>query len=127
MGGGAGAAAAVAGVAGEAGAGRGTGGERRGRMRARVGMELERLRALAPALRRRVLRAAAEQLGCGLNFEQTERLMAMCGADRSGSRRQQLTAELRAERSARELRLIREAADVLRNGDAETVDVADSW
>jgi tRNA(Ile)-lysidine synthase len=77
-----------------------------------LGMELERLRGLAPALRRRVLRAAAEQLRCGLNFEQTERLMAMCGADSNtgGSRRQQLTAELRAERTARELRLSREAA-----------------
>lgn len=93
-----------------------------------VGMEPERLRALAPAMRRRVLRAAAKQLGCGLNFEQTERLMAMCGgglraaetggpAERRSSgdgaareaRRQQLTAELRAERSARELRLILEA------------------
>ncbi len=86
-----------------------------------VGMEVERLRGLAPALRRRVLRAAAEQLRCGLNFEQTERLMGMCGADaHAGSRRQQMTAELRAERTARELRLIREAADVLKNGDAET-------
>jgi tRNA(Ile)-lysidine synthase len=76
-----------------------------------VGMEVERLRGLAPALRRRVLRAAAEQLRCGLNFEQTERLMAMCGADsNAGSRKQQLTAELRAERTARELRLVREAA-----------------
>ncbi len=68
-----------------------------------VGMELERLRALAPAVRRRVLRAAAKQLGCGLNFEQTERLMAMCSPE--GPRREQLSAELRAERTARELRL----------------------
>lgn len=69
-----------------------------------VGMELERLRVLAPAVRRRVLRAAAKQLGCALNFEQTERLMAMCEAD--GARKQQLTAEFRAERSVRELRLM---------------------
>ncbi len=73
-----------------------------------AGMELERLRALAPAVRRRVLRAAAEGLGCGLNFEQTERLMAMCGPE--GPRRQELTAELRAERTARELRLMRGGA-----------------
>ena len=73
-----------------------------------VGMELERLRALAPALRRRMLRAAAKQLGCSLNFEQTERLMAMCQPD--GAKKQQLAADLRAERSVRELRLIREAA-----------------
>ena len=73
-----------------------------------VGMELEKLHALAPALRRRVLRAAARQLGCALNFEQTERLMALC--DPEGARRQQLTADLRAERTPRELRLAREVA-----------------
>jgi tRNA(Ile)-lysidine synthase len=73
---------------------------------ASVGLELARLRGLAPALRRRVLRAAALQLGGALNFDQTERLMAMCEPD--GARRQQLTADLRAERSARELRLVRE-------------------
>lgn len=71
-----------------------------------VGMELERLRALAPALRRRVLRAAAEQLGCGLNFDQTEQLMEMCSPE--GARRQQLTIALRAERTPRELRLVLE-------------------
>jgi tRNA(Ile)-lysidine synthase len=71
-----------------------------------AGLELARLRALAPALRRRVLRAAASQLGCALNFDQTERLMETCEPE--GSRRQQLTAELRAERSARELQLLRE-------------------
>jgi tRNA(Ile)-lysidine synthase len=73
-----------------------------------VGMELERLRGLAPAVRRRVLRAAAKQLGCGLNFEQTARLMAMCGPE--GARKEQLAAELRAERTARELRLVRGTA-----------------
>ena len=73
-----------------------------------VGMELERLRELAPALRRRVLRAAAQQLGSDLTFEQTDRLMSLC--DPAAPRRQQLTAEVRAERSARELRLLREGA-----------------
>jgi tRNA(Ile)-lysidine synthase len=73
-----------------------------------VGIELERLRALAPAVRRRVLRAAAEQLRCGLNFEQTEVVTAMCAPE--AARRQQLTAELRVERSARELRLVRTGA-----------------
>jgi tRNA(Ile)-lysidine synthase len=85
-----------------------------------VGMELERLRALAPALRRRALRAAAGQLGFTLNFEPTERLMAMCGPD--AARRAQLTAELRAERSARELRLVR-GADSARAVREETVAV----
>jgi tRNA(Ile)-lysidine synthase len=76
-----------------------------------VGMELERLRALPAALRRRVLRAAVEQLGCALNFEQTERLMAMVSAEAiaAGAKKQELTAELRAERTVRELRLNREA------------------
>lgn len=71
-----------------------------------VGMELERLRALVPAVRRRVLRAAADALGSGsaLNFEQTERLMAMCQPE--GPRREQLRVDLRAERTARELRLV---------------------
>jgi tRNA(Ile)-lysidine synthase len=73
-----------------------------------VGIELERLRALAPAVRRRVLRAAVGQLECELNFEQTERLMALCAGE--GGRKQQLTAELWAERTARELRLVRSAA-----------------
>ena len=77
-----------------------------------VGMELERLRALAPAMRRRVLREAARQLRCRLNFEQTERLMVMCVAEREsgGAKKQELTAELRAEKSARELRLVRQSA-----------------
>jgi tRNA(Ile)-lysidine synthase len=73
-----------------------------------VGIELERLRGLAPAVRRRILRAAAKQLGCALNFEQTERLIAMCEPE--GARKEHLAAELRAERTARELRLVREAA-----------------
>jgi tRNA(Ile)-lysidine synthase len=70
-------------------------------------MELERLRALAPGVRRRVLRAASKQLGAGLNFEQTQRLMAMCEV--AGAKGQQLSAELQAEKTARELRLIRES------------------
>lgn len=70
---------------------------------ASVGLELERLPA-SPAVRRRILRAAARELGISLNFEQTERLLAMCGPN--ASKRQTLTAALRAERSPRELRLI---------------------
>ncbi|MGB0124587.1 MAG: tRNA lysidine(34) synthetase TilS [Silvibacterium sp.] len=69
-----------------------------------VALEIERLPA-SPAVRRRILRAAARQLGVALNFEQTERLLAMCGTN--PSRRQMLTAVLRAERSARELRLVK--------------------
>ncbi|HVW77116.1 MAG TPA: tRNA lysidine(34) synthetase TilS [Alloacidobacterium sp.] len=71
-----------------------------------VGMEVERLRGLSPALRRRILRAAAEQVGTTLNFDQTELLLTMCEA--KGSRRETMTAEVRAERTPRELRIIRE-------------------
>jgi tRNA(Ile)-lysidine synthase len=76
-----------------------------------VGMELERLRALPAALRRRVLRAAAEQVEFALNFDQTRRLMAIVGVEAgvAGAKRQELAAGLIAERTARELRLIREA------------------
>lgn len=66
--------------------------------------EIERL-PNSQAVRRRILRAAARQLGTALNFDQTERIMAMLAP--GGSRRQQLTAELHAERSPRELRLVR--------------------
>jgi tRNA(Ile)-lysidine synthase len=75
-----------------------------------VGMELERLRALAPALRRRVLRVAAKRMGCALNFQQTARLMTMCEPD--ATKKQELAAGLWAERSARELRLLRKGTAV---------------
>lgn len=80
-----------------------------------VAIEVERLRGLAPAIRRRVLRAAARTLACHLDFEQTERLMAMCeprdlspGDGRQASaKHQELAVGLRAERTPRELRLLR--------------------
>jgi tRNA(Ile)-lysidine synthase len=75
---------------------------------ASVGMEVERLRGVHPAMRRRALRAAAEQLGSCLNFDQTELLLDLC--EGKTSRRETLTAELRAERSPRELRLVRSAS-----------------
>jgi tRNA(Ile)-lysidine synthase len=92
---------------------------------ASVGMELERLRALAPALRRRVLRAAAKQLGCRLDFEQTERLMAMAAADSNaaGAKKQQLAADLCAECSLRELRLIRTPAKAVSAPDPQTFEL----
>jgi tRNA(Ile)-lysidine synthase len=75
---------------------------------ASVAVEIERLPA-STALRRRILRAAAKQLGVALNFDQTARLLAMCGprGDPGAARRQTLTATLRAERSPRELRLLK--------------------
>jgi tRNA(Ile)-lysidine synthase len=87
-----------------------------------VGMDLERLRGLAPAARRRVLRAAAQQLGCALNFEQTERLMAMC--EPAGAKKQELDAELRGEKTARELRLVREASGERKDAAPEPIEVA---
>jgi len=85
-----------------------------------VALEIDRLRVLDPALRRRVVRAAARQLGARLSFDETARLLALAGlspdsnpedrpvAARRGSRLH-LPSQLRAERSARELRLFREA------------------
>jgi tRNA(Ile)-lysidine synthase len=70
-----------------------------------VGMEVEKLRSLPPAMCRRVLRAAAERVGCTLNFDQTELLLAMCA--QKASQREILTSEVHAERTARELRLVR--------------------
>jgi tRNA(Ile)-lysidine synthase len=78
-----------------------------------VSIELDRLRALDPALRRRVLRAAARQLGARLSFDETSRLLALCGfrptptvAARTGASLH-LANGLRADRSPRELRLFR--------------------
>jgi tRNA(Ile)-lysidine synthase len=78
-----------------------------------ISIELDRLRALDPALRRRVLRAAARQLGVRLNFDETSRLLALCGfrPDPTGAARTgaslHLSNGLRADRSSRELRLFR--------------------
>ena len=78
---------------------------------ASISIELDRLRTLDPALRRRVIRAAARQLGARLSFDETSRLLALCGfrsdptvAARTGSSLH-LSNHLRAERSPRELRL----------------------
>ena len=75
-----------------------------------VAIELERFRAMHPALQRRLLRAAVEQLGAPLSFEQTEAVRALTGLGdhgRSKPGRVELGAGLSAERTARELRLVR--------------------
>jgi len=80
-------------------------------------VEVERLRAIAPALRRRVLRAAARSLGCRVSAEETAKLLALAGlgrvqppvASRTGTRLE-LSGGLRAERTAREIQLHVEAA-----------------
>jgi tRNA(Ile)-lysidine synthase len=81
-----------------------------------ISIEVDRLRAQDPALRRRVLRAAARQLGARLSFDETSRLLALAGlqpyppigpptvSSRAGSSLH-LSNNLRADRSPRELRL----------------------
>jgi tRNA(Ile)-lysidine synthase len=79
-----------------------------------IAIEIDRLRSLDPALRRRVLRAAARQLGFRLSFDETARLLALAGfgtlptvAARPGASLH-LAQGLRAQRSAREIQLSRE-------------------
>ena len=83
-----------------------------------VALEIERLRGFDPALRRRVIRGAARQLGARLSFDETARLLALAGllpvsgAEEPTVRARpgasvQLAGGLHAERSARELRLYR--------------------
>lgn len=86
-----------------------------------VAIELERLRGLSLATRRRVVRAAAESLGASLNFAGTERVLALCSVENkevmpgkraaSGKGALHLEGGLRAERSVRELRLFLEDSD----------------
>ena len=78
-----------------------------------LAIEIERLRGFDPALRRRVIRGAARELGARLSFEETARILALCGfqahptvTTRIGAT-VQLSQYLRAERSIRELRLFR--------------------
>lgn len=71
-----------------------------------LSIEIERLRSLHPAKRRRVLRAAIGKLGATLGFEHTEVLLNMCGfGTAKAPTRLDLPNGIRAERSARELRL----------------------
>jgi tRNA(Ile)-lysidine synthase len=75
-----------------------------------VAMELERIRAMHPALQRRVLRAAAGQVGAALTFDQTEALRTLAGASESGRGkpgRVELGAGLTAYRTVRELQICR--------------------
>jgi tRNA(Ile)-lysidine synthase len=79
-----------------------------------VAIEIERLRGLDPALRRRVIRGAARSLGVRLGFDDTARLLVLAGFGEDATvsakpgARLHLAAGLRAERSARELRLQRD-------------------
>jgi tRNA(Ile)-lysidine synthase len=68
-------------------------------------IDVTRLATLAPALQRRLLRHAAEQLGASPDFPATEALRTMALAGRAGQKLQ-LAQGLSAERTARELRLV---------------------
>ena len=74
-----------------------------------VAMEQGRLRELPPAVARRVVRAAARQLGARLGFEQTEQVLALLQSSSVAGHaaRFDLPGQIRVERSAREIRLSR--------------------
>jgi tRNA(Ile)-lysidine synthase len=69
-----------------------------------LAIEAARLAQLAPALQRRLLRSAAEELGAALDFPATEALRALALSGKAGQKRE-LAQGLRAERTPRELRL----------------------
>lgn len=81
-----------------------------------IAIEVERLRPLSLAARRRVLRSAVAGLGCRLSFVETARLLAMCGLAGDGwtpdptvsskpGAQLHLPGGLRAKRTARELQV----------------------
>ena len=88
-----------------------------------LAIELARLRDLDPALRRRVVRAAARQLGARLSFDETTRLLTLAGLPPSGladptvpakpGSKLTLSQHLLAETTLRELRLSIVAARIL--------------
>lgn len=67
-------------------------------------IDVTRLAALAPALQRRLLRHAADQLGAAPDFPSTESLLTLALSGRAGQKLE-LAQGLRAERTHRELRL----------------------
>jgi len=69
-----------------------------------LAVDVTRLAALHPALQRRLLRHAAQQLGAKLDFPATEAIRSLALEGRAGQRRE-LSLGLRAERTSRELRL----------------------
>lgn len=73
-----------------------------------LGLERDRLLAMPLALRRRILRSTAQLLGAKLGFTAIDQLIAMLAP--AGPRQTQLTAQLRAECTPRELRLLLKSA-----------------
>jgi tRNA(Ile)-lysidine synthase len=93
---------------------------------ASLSLDVTRLAEFAPAVQRRLLRYAAEQLGAAVDFpspavdfHSTEALRALALLGRAGQRLE-LANGLRAERSARELRLVMGPA-AAREGVAEAI------
>jgi tRNA(Ile)-lysidine synthase len=86
-------------------AARGGGRAAGGGLAAGLALEVNRLAALAPAMQRRLVRHAAEQFGVALDFAATESLRSLALAGRAGQKLL-LPQGLRAERTARELRLL---------------------
>ena len=85
-----------------------------------LAIDVTRLAALAPALQRRLLRYAAEQMGAALDFASTEALRTLALTGRSGQKRE-LSKGLRAERTPRELRLAAGGAGIGREGEAGAI------
>ena len=84
-----------------------------------VAIELARIRELDPALQRRILRAVADRAGATLDFDATERLLALATptAGAPGKRsRLELAGGVSVERSARELRFGRSSAKEIPEG-----------
>jgi tRNA(Ile)-lysidine synthase len=75
-----------------------------GGLDAGLAIEVSRLAVLAPALQRRLLRHAAEQFRTALDFAATEAVRSLALVGRAGQKLA-LPQGLRAERTARELRL----------------------
>jgi len=69
-----------------------------------LAIEVNRLAALAPALQRRLIRHVAEKFGAALDFAATEAVRSLALGGRAGQKLA-LPQGLRAERTARELRL----------------------
>jgi tRNA(Ile)-lysidine synthase len=85
-----------------------------------LAIEVSRLASLPTALQRRLLRSAADQLGTAVDFPSTEALRSLALAGRAGQKLQ-LAQGLRAERTARELRLAILPAALTGEGAAEVV------
>jgi tRNA(Ile)-lysidine synthase len=85
-----------------------------------VALDVTRLAALGPAVQRRILRYAVEQLGAALDFQSTDALRDLALTGRAG-RKCELAQGVKAERTPRELRLVVEEPTSSRDGVASPV------